>query len=203
MADRLGWRGDIEGLRTLAIVPVVLFHLDRDLAPGGFLGVDLFLVISGYLIARMLLTGDYVDSVEGVRRFLRRRFLRIMPALAATVATFSLVFAWLALPTYHVPFFLTGLASLFGVSNMLLARLSTDYFAPAAGLNPFLHTWSVSLEDQFYVGFVLLLVLGARLVGHARLPLLVMAATLIALEHAVLGPPLSAAPHFFALDLRL
>jgi peptidoglycan/LPS O-acetylase OafA/YrhL len=203
MTDRLGWRGDIEGLRTLAIVPVVLFHLDRDLAAGGFLGVDLFLVISGYLIARMLLTGDYVDSVEGVRRFLRRRFLRIMPALAVTVATFSLVFAWLALPTYHVPFFLTGLASLFGVSNMLLARLSTDYFAPAAGLNPFLHTWSVSLEDQFYVGFVLLLVLGARLVGRARLPLLVLAATLIALEHAVLGPPLSAAPHFFSLDLRL
>lgn len=203
MAERAGWRGDIEGLRALAIVPVVLFHLDRGVAPGGFLGVDLFLVISGYLIARMLLTGSYVESVAGVRRFLRRRFLRIMPALAATVAAVSLVFVWIALPTYHAPFFRTGLASLFGVSNLVLARMSTDYFAPAAGMNPFLHTWSVSLEDQFYVAFVLLLVLGARLLGRSRLPAIVVVATAIALEYAVVGPPISVAPHFFSLSLRL
>ncbi|HET9013203.1 MAG TPA: acyltransferase family protein, partial [Gemmatimonadaceae bacterium] len=201
-AERAGWRGDIEGLRSLAIVPVVLFHLDRTYAPGGFLGVDLFLVISGYLIARMLLTGSYLDSVDGIRRFLRRRFLRIMPALAVTVAATSLVFVWLALPVHHRPFFVTGLASLVGVSNVQLARLSTDYFAPAAGLNPFLHTWSVSIEDQFYVGFVLLLALAARVAGMRRLPAVIVVATVVAVEYAWLNPAPPGTPGFFSLRLR-
>lgn len=197
-----GWRGDIEGLRALAIVPVVLYHLDRSYMTGGYLGVDLFLVISGYLIARMLLTGSYLDSAHGVGRFLQRRFLRIMPALAVTVAVFSLVFAFVALPSYHVPFFLTGLASLFGVSNFQLARLSTDYFAPAAGLNPFLHTWSVSIEDQFYTCFVLLLAITTRIAGRRRCGAVIVVAALVAVEYGVLYPPAFGTPSFFSLPLR-
>ena len=197
-----GWRGDIEGLRALAIVPVVLYHLDRSYMSGGYLGVDLFLVISGYLIARMLLTGSYLDSAHGVGRFLHRRFLRIMPALAVTVAVFSFVFACVALPDYHVPFFRTGLASLFGVSNILLARLSTDYFAPAAGLNPFLHTWSVSIEDQFYTCFVLLLAITTRLAGRRHCGAVILVTALVALEYGVLYPPAFGTPSFFSLPLR-
>ena len=199
--ERTGWRDDIEGLRAFAIVPVVLFHLDRAYAPGGFLGVDLFLVISGYLIARMLLTGPYLESLSGVRRFLRRRFLRIMPALAVTVALTALVFMWLAVPTHHTPFFFTGLASLFGASNLQLARLSTDYFAPVAGLNPFLHTWSVSVEDQFYLGIALALVVAARFAPE-RLGIVVLVGTLVAVEYALVNPPAPGSPAFFSVTLR-
>ena len=197
-----GWRGDVEGLRAFAIVPVVLFHLDRSYAPGGFLGVDLFLVISGYLITRMLLADSYLDSPAGVRRFLHRRFLRIGPALAATVAAFSLCFALVALPRSHDAFFLTGVASLFGVSNVVLMRASTDYFAPAASHNPFLHTWSVSLEDQFYLVYVLILFLLARVTSRRHLAVVIAGATLVAAEYAAFEMQSSAAA-FFRLDSRI
>ena len=120
-----GFRADIEGLRAVAILPILIFHLDPAAMPGGFIGVDIFFVISGFLIS-----GQILRSGPGEFRFVQfyiRRIRRLFPALAVTVAV-SLVFAWkLFTPSHLVGFAKSGLASLAGIANVYFYA-SVDYF---------------------------------------------------------------------------
>ena len=157
----------VDGLRALAVLAVVAYHLDPSWLPGGFAGVDIFFVISGFIVS--LSVGDRPAS--GLLRFAgffyARRMVRILPALvvcllATTLATAVLVPpAWLSDGIAR-----TGVAAFFGVSNWVLERSGRDYFSPAAEFNPFTHTWSLGVEEQFYFIFPLVFFLwswgGAR-----------------------------------------
>ena len=150
------FRTDIEGLRALAILPILLFHLDPALAPGGFAGVDVFFVISGYLI-----TGQILKAEPGKFQFLAfygRRIRRLFPALAVTVAITLAVSWWLLTPADFKALAWSSIASLLGVANIHFF-FSVDYFNDSSLLHPLLHVWSLSVEEQFYLIWPALLIL--------------------------------------------
>jgi peptidoglycan/LPS O-acetylase OafA/YrhL len=143
------YRSDIDGLRTVAVSAVLLAHADLLGATGGFVGVDVFFVISGYLITRLL--QQDVDAGEfSLLKFYDRRVRRILPAyLAMALATG--VAALCLLPPMELENFGRRLASTAAFVSNFYFRHETDYFAPAAEYNPLLHMWSLSVEEQFYV----------------------------------------------------
>lgn len=156
------FRPDIQGLRGIAVVAVVAYHLGIFF-PGGFLGVDIFFVISGFVIGQILL--HEWESHGHVRwaKFFARRFFRLIPALALVVlVTMALAVFVFTSPAIQENAVLTGVSALLGVSNFVIADLSGGYFGFAPAINPLIHTWSLSVEWQFYLIFpLLLLALGA------------------------------------------
>lgn len=145
----LAYRKEIDGLRALAIIPVLFYHAGFSGFSGGFVGVDVFFVISGYLIGGQLLQSISNDAFS-FREFYFRRARRILPVLFFVVFLSSIV-AWMVLhPVALVEFSKNALATLVFSSNVTL-WLKSGYFASAAELNPLLHTWSLSLEEQFYL----------------------------------------------------
>lgn len=151
------FRPDIEGLRALAIVPVVVFHAWPAAMPGGFVGVDIFFVISGYLITTLLLQRLAAGSYS-IASFYAARIRRIFPALFAMLALVAPACLVLLEPQpLHEFARLLGATGLF-VSNIELYR-TTGYFEGAADLKPLLHTWSLAVEEQYYIVFPPLLAL--------------------------------------------
>jgi peptidoglycan/LPS O-acetylase OafA/YrhL len=145
----------IDGLRAIAVLAVIVFHVgSADVLPGGFTGVDMFFVISGYVISKSLYEQADFGFLRYLKDFYRRRFLRILPALLLVLSVSFIVAAvfvpqiWLSEQNNR-----TGLAAFFGLSNFVLAGDANPYFSPSAELNPYLHTWSLGLEEQFYVIF--------------------------------------------------
>jgi peptidoglycan/LPS O-acetylase OafA/YrhL len=145
------YRADVDGLRALAIGPVVLYHAGVAAVPGGFVGVDIFFVISGYLIAGLILA-DIEAGHFTIGNFYERRVRRIFPALFAMLAA-SCVAAWFLLPPLDMQRFGASVAAAAAfVSNILFAS-EAGYFDAAAELKPLLHTWSLGVEEQFYLFF--------------------------------------------------
>lgn len=154
---------EIDGLRAVAVVSVILYHLHASYLPGGFTGVDVFFVISGYVVSRTLARDVDAKVIAFLQRFYARRFLRILPALLACLlatTAFTVVLipeAWLSDTIQD-----TGLYAFLGVSNFAL-RSADSYFAPRPGFNPFTHTWSLAVEEQFYLLYPLILFIALRL----------------------------------------
>lgn len=148
MSRDLEYRRDIDGLRFFAIVPVVFYHAMHALIPSGFVGVDIFFVISGYLIGGII----YREACEGrfnFANFYARRVRRIMPALLAVVV-FTLSLGMFVLDTEEIlRFSRSALWAILGGSNIFFLR-HINYFAPDASDNPLLMTWSLGVEEQFY-----------------------------------------------------
>lgn len=145
----------IDGIRAFAVLPVVLFHVLANLCPGGFAGVDVFFVISGYLISGGILR-DLEQDRFTIRSFYHRRIRRILPAYFAMIAG---VFAIGLVIYYALPLMYMSDAVIMGTlfsSNLFFHVLQTDYFAPNAQTNPILHLWSLSVEEQFYLCIPLL-----------------------------------------------
>lgn len=166
------YRSEIDGLRAVAVVPVILFHAGLEGFEGGFLGVDVFFVISGYLITSILIA-QIDEGRFSLADFYERRARRILPALAVVVLACIPFAEWLLLPQQRIDFWQSvGAVGLFG-SNFLF-WLEADYFAPAAELKPLLHTWSLAVEEQFYILFPLVL-LGVWHTGWARTLVVVLA----------------------------
>lgn len=144
----------IDGLRAIAVLSVVLYHLNASLLPGGFIGVDLFFVISGFVVSMAtsgMKTSGFKDATF---TFYRRRFVRILPA-ALTFILIGQVANVLFVPvveTMTTPD-MTAAAATAGLSNIILWFKSGDYFSPGAEFNLFTHTWSLSVEEQFYLIF--------------------------------------------------
>ncbi len=145
----MNYRPEVDGLRAVAVIPVVLFHAGLPLFRGGFVGVDIFFVISGYLITRIL-AGETERGDFSFMRFYERRARRILPALFTVLACCAAT-SWLILTPEEMKIFSesAGAVALF-VSNMYLMR-SSGYFLPSAELMPLLHTWSLAVEEQFYI----------------------------------------------------
>ena len=150
------YRKEIDGLRALAVIPVILFHAGFEWVSGGYIGVDIFFVISGYLITSILL--DELQSGNfSICHFYERRARRILPALFLVLFV-CLPFAWRwFLPDELVAFGKSLIAAVAFVSNILF-WLETDYFTASSDLIPLLHTWSLAVEEQFYIIFPLFLV---------------------------------------------
>lgn len=154
------FRQDIEGLRAVAVLSVVIFHFGAGALPGGFVGVDVFFVISGYLISGLLLNElERTGSID-LWRFYGRRARRLLPVSLLVAAVTLLVALFLLAPSEQMFAAKGALASSLYASNFWFMTLLADYFAPESALNPFLHTWSLSVEEQFYLVWpALLLVL--------------------------------------------
>ena len=170
--DSLAYRRDIDGLRAIAILPVVLYHTGMSGFQGGFVGVDVFFVISGYLMALRIIGG--IDQGDfSLWRFYESRIRRIFPALFAMIAA-SAVMAWLFFMPVEFEYFARSVkaAALF-VSNIQLNRES-GYFDISAQLKPLLHTWSLAIEEQFYIVFPLLLLLLSRISREWIKPALIL-----------------------------
>lgn len=158
------YRPEIDGLRAVAVLPVILFHAGLGLFAGGFVGVDVFFVISGYLITTILLTEIEEDRFS-LWTFYERRARRILPALFVVLLA-CLPFAWVWMLPEQLEAFGKSLVAvmLFG-SNILFWR-ETGYFAPAAEEKPLLHTWSLAVEEQYYLVVPLILMVGLRRFGR-------------------------------------
>ena len=145
------YRPEIDGLRAFAVTTVIINHFNKEILPGGYLGVDMFFVISGFVITSSLYQRPSKNFKDFISGFYERRIKRLVPALSMFVLIMSIVICLFnPSPSFSLK---TGLASLFGFSNLFLLKESTDYFAQSTELNVFTHTWSLGVEEQFYILF--------------------------------------------------
>ena len=154
------YRREVDGQRALAVVPVMLFHAGFAAFGGGFVGVDVFFVISGYLITSIIVTEMQAGTFT-LARFYERRARRILPALFLVMFV-SLPFAWLWLIPSDMRNFSQSMVAVSLFSSNILFYLTSGYFGTTAEFKPLLHTWSLSVEEQYYVLFPLLLLLTWR-----------------------------------------
>jgi len=149
------YRKEIDGLRALAVMPVVFFHAGFESFSGGYVGVDIFLVISGYLITSIILKEQKEDSFT-LLNFYERRIRRILPALFTVIFFSSIISYFLMTPSQLIDFAESVIASSLFISNLHFFQ-EAGYFSIASELKPLLHTWSLAIEEQFYFFYPLIL----------------------------------------------
>lgn len=161
--SKSGFRLDIQGLRGIAVVFVLLFHVGISYIPGGYVGVDIFFVISGYLITGLLCREVYKTGSIDFVQFYGRRLRRLLPALTLVLICTTAVAWWAYAPLQLKQYASSGVATAAYVSNLWFADLATDYLADSVDMNPLLHTWSLGVEEQFYLVWPLLVFIVFRL----------------------------------------
>lgn len=169
------YRPEIDGLRTFAVIPVVLFHMGAGWLPGGFIGVDVFFVISGYLITSIILK-DYDQGSFKFTQFWARRIKRILPALLAMLITTSIVGFYLSYGPDINHIGKQVVTALFSFANIYIWHGAGNYWGQKAENFTFLHTWSLSVEEQFYLFFPFLLVF---LLKYRKKQIIATVATLV------------------------
>ena len=150
-SERSLYRPEIDGLRAFSVIAVIIYHFNDKILSSGYLGVDVFFVISGFVITSSLYKRKTENFNEFIFSFFERRIKRLIPSLCIyvlVIGTFLCFFN--PEPTASIN---TGITSLFGFSNIYLLKSSTDYFASSTDLNPFTQTWSLAVEEQFYIFF--------------------------------------------------
>ena len=193
------YRADVDGLRALAILPVMLFHGGVTGFSGGFVGVDVFFVISGYVIA-LSLFDDLERGRFSIWRFYAKRIRRIFPALFVTVAVTGVLAYWLLLPSFFLDFSKSLLAAAVFLSNIYFWQAS-GYFAADAVFRPLLHTWSLSVEEQFYLFMPLATFVIYRFLGRRWL-LILLPAILASLALSAYATTTAPTANFFILPTR-
>lgn len=153
----LNYRPEIDGLRGLAVLSVVIFHANKGILPGGFIGVDIFFVISGFLITKIIY-GSAIDGGFSYKEFYHRRIKRILPVFFFVMMIAIIVSYLIMLPYDFLYFTKSAVSTLFFASNMFFGR-SVDYFSPNTSEYPLLHTWSLSVEEQYYILFPVILLM--------------------------------------------
>ena len=193
------YRREIDGLRALAVLPVILFHAGFKYFSGGFVGVDIFFVISGYLITSIILAEQEAGTFS-IIRFYERRARRILPALFLVMLT-CLPFAWLWLLPHDMQNFSQSLIGVSAFISNILFWLTSGYFETAAELKPLLHTWSLAVEEQYYLFFPVFLVLTWHL-GKRWILFFLSIVFLISLLAAQWGSALKPDATFYLLPTR-
>jgi len=193
------YRKEIDGLRTLAVLPVILFHAGCTTFSGGFVGVDIFFVISGYLITTII-----VDEMEqgsfSLLNFYERRARRILPALFFVMLC-TLPFAWFWMLPQDLKSFSQSLVALPLFASNVLFFLTSGYFDTANELKPLHHTWSLAVEEQYYVLFPLFLMLAWKL-GKKWIILLLLLVAVVSVLAAQWGSTTHPSFTFYLLPTR-
>jgi peptidoglycan/LPS O-acetylase OafA/YrhL len=195
----LRYRPEIDGLRAIAVIPVILSHANFALFSGGFIGVDVFFVVSGYLITTII-HREIQDGSFSIIRFYERRIRRILPALFF-VSLVSIPFAWLWLMPVGFDHFSQSLAAVYVFASNIYFEREAGYFATASELKPLIHTWSLAVEEQFYVFFPLLLLL-FRNITRNRLLMLFVVLVVASLGLAQWGSKAYPVANYFLLPTR-
>ncbi|NVK33329.1 MAG: acyltransferase [Rhodobacteraceae bacterium] len=182
----IDYRREIDGLRAIAVLPVVFNHAGFDLFKGGFIGVDIFFVISGFLITSILLT-DLDTQRFSLLRFYDRRMRRILPALFLVIAA-CFIFGYLWMPSIQLREFSRSVVAVnLFISNFFFMD-GNGYFDTAQHLRPLLHTWSLAIEEQFYLVFPPILYLSWKFAPRLLVPILFGAAVASLATAQLLGP---------------
>ncbi|YCI05975.1 acyltransferase [Ensifer sp. D2-11] len=194
------YRPDLDGLRAVAILPVLLFHAGFSSFSGGFVGVDVFFVLSGFFMARIILT-DLERGSFSFWAFYLRRMRRIFPALFTMIAV-STVAAWFLLMPREFRYFGDSVqaAALF-ISNILF-RSESGYFDLSSEMKPLLHTWSLSVEEQFYLFFPIAVFLAFKF-ARKHIPAIVLAVALLSFGASIWGIVHSPEKAFYLLHFRV
>ncbi|MDT0300728.1 acyltransferase family protein [Streptomonospora wellingtoniae] len=198
---------EVQGLRAVAVGLVLVYHVDHDLLPGGYVGVDVFFVISGFLITSLLLREARTEGRVSLGQFYIRRIRRILPAASVVLAATGLAAFWL-LPEPRLAGTAKELAaSALYVENLLLADQSVDYLAAESAASPVQHFWSLAVEEQFYLLWPLLFVAwaaGGPLLGRRRAILAVTAGVFaVSLGFSAVLTASDAQPAYFLPQTRM
>jgi len=160
---QLAYRPDIDGLRALAVAAVVLYHAFPNFLPGGFVGVDIFFVISGYLIASLIWEGLRRETFT-IKGFYRRRIVRLFPALVFILAVSAIV-GWRILPSSGFSMLKRDIVAAATFSSNFVYWHTANYFTAPAMIQPLNHLWSLAVEEQFYLVWPILLIVFRRHIG--------------------------------------
>lgn len=161
------YRPDIDGLRAIAVLSVIIFHINESIIPGGFVGVDIFFVISGYLISLHIFR-DLENNRFSIVEFYRRRVKRIMPVMLVVVLITVVIAQLIFRPSDAEMVAESGLWSLLSLANVYFWLFeNTSYFAAASNEKPLLHLWSLGVEEQFYILWPAILLVTYKL-GHGK-----------------------------------
>lgn len=205
MSHNLHWRQDIDGLRAFAVIAVLFYHANLSLAPGGFIGVDVFFVISGYLITNLIAKQQATNQFT-LREFYLRRARRILPVLFVVLAAVAVVATFLFLPADFDFLSIVLTYASIGLSNFKFSH-KFGYFDHQAVTSPLLHTWSLGVEEQFYMAFPALMIATARMTGRNRIAVysLVAAVSFALCIWGTQTEPLKAfyLPHFRAWEFLI
>jgi len=197
------FRTDIEGLRAVAVLLVVLRHTGLSFLQGGFIGVDVFFVLSGYLITGLLTKELKSSGTINLSAFYARRVRRLLPASTLVVVFVCLIQSIIASPLTQFGVLKTALATLLYSSNIYFAHIQLYYFAESYATSPLLHTWSLAVEEQFYFVWPLFLMLLTRLVKKIRIRILILIAlTLVSFIACVRLTALNPVTAFFESPSR-
>ncbi|MEH6628712.1 MAG: acyltransferase family protein [Motiliproteus sp.] len=200
------YRPEIDGLRTIAVLSVIIYHAEfamgsGKLLPGGFFGVDIFFVISGFLITSLMMSEFYRTGTISIKNFYERRARRLLPALIVVMLV-SIPFAWMyLLPDQLVDYAKSLISSLLFGSNLYWNYSLQQYGAESALLKPFLHTWSLAVEEQYYIVFPLILLAILKWFKHHAIVLLT-AGLLVSLQFAEWMTQQDASFSFYMLPSR-
>jgi peptidoglycan/LPS O-acetylase OafA/YrhL len=193
------YRLDVDGLRAVAVLGVVIYHLNEDWLSGGFTGVDVFLVISGYLITSIICR-DIATHSFSFKAFFHRRVVRLFPALAAMLCVNFLVGMVILVP-YDLVLLSRGIVASLGFASNVYFWRTGSYFDSSTEISPLLHTWSLGLEEQFYLFFPAALVFGSR-ISPRRVPLGLALAMMVSLLCCVIVQQFRPTAAFYLLPFR-
>ena len=204
---KLPYRSEIDGLRTIAVLSVILYHAQivvfgHDFFKGGFVGVDIFFVISGYLISRILLSELFEKGKISFLQFYERRARRILPILFTVfLVSFPLAYKYL-LPNQFIEYAQSILSATFFGSNIFFYFTNTQYGAEDSLLQPFLHTWSLGVEEQFYILFPIALLLAYKFAKNYLITIIAVL-ILISIQYADWQSTKNTQLNFFMMTSRL
>lgn len=189
----------IDGLRAIAILAVLIFHIAPNLLTGGYAGVDVFFVVSGFLITSIVLH-DIRAGRFSMREFYLRRIQRLLPNVIVTVTAVVLLWAWLLPPSTARQTATHGLWALFSGSNIFIFKFLGGYWGNAAEMAPLTHTWSLGVEEQFYLIFPFTLLMLSRV---RRLELWLLAIAASSLAYCIYKTPINQPSTFYLLHARV
>ncbi|GAA5093821.1 acyltransferase family protein [Wohlfahrtiimonas larvae] len=196
------FRKDINGLRTYAVLAVIFFHFNKEWLPGGFVGVDIFFVISGYLMTSIIFRGLSNQNFS-ILKFYSARVRRIIPALFTLILLLIILGYFFLGPLSYRELSKESIRSLLFISNFLYWKASAGYFDTEALSKPLLHTWSLSVEWQFYLLYPAVLLVFAKFLSQKFLkPIIIMMAT-VSLIFSIYLSPISPSTAYFLLPTRI
>ena len=196
------FRPDIEGMRAIAVIAVLLFHVQIPGFGGGFIGVDVFNVISGFLITGLLVREMRIRDTIDLPRFYFRRVRRLLPAGLLVIVLTLIASAVILSPIRFPSVAGDGAASALYVANIRFAAAGTDYLASAADPSPYQHYWSLAVEEQFYLVWPLLILVVSRMIGVRRVGFVLAGVVIASFLFSLYLTDMSAPWAFFSLPTR-